>query len=81
MSGCCNARPIQLSYPPVPFANLLHPVVLDADGAVIDLEPASHQPVVVGSYEAVDAFDHLRATYGFRDPIRYAGPPKGAPGE
>lgn len=76
-----HARPIQSSCPPAPFANLLHPVVLDADGAVIDLEPASHRPVVVGPYAAVEAFDHLRAADGFRADIRCAGPPKSAPGE
>lgn len=59
---------------PPEYAALLHPVIVDDNGAIAEIRPAwetNHRPS--GPYDAVDAFDHYRATYGFRDPIRYAG--------
>lgn len=67
-----HARPL----PPQPMPavlNLRWPVVLDAQGAVLDIEPMWTGPALVGPYRALEAFDHRRATYGFREDIRFAG--------
>lgn len=58
---------------------LLYPVSLDEDGAIDDISPACAHRVPVAPYDAARAFEHYRSTYGFRDPIRYAGDPTRAP--
>lgn len=65
----------QLPPRPMPeVVNLRWPVVLDAQGAIVGIEPMSAGPMLVGPYRALEAFDHRRAVYGFREDIRYAGP-------
>lgn len=61
--------------PPQPYFEPLRPVVVDATGAIADIAPSYASVALVSRYRAVEEFEHLRATYGFRDPIRYAGDP------
>lgn len=58
-----------------PNVPLLQPIVVDDAGAIADIAPSWAIRSPRGPYDAVAAFDHYRATYGFRDPIRYAGDP------
>lgn len=59
--------------PPKPYFEPLPPVVVDATGAIADIAPVHASVTLVSRYRAVEEFEHLQATYGFRDPIRYAG--------